>query len=773
MSFLYASMLAGLTGLLAPFIIHLIARHKFPVQDFPAIHLLRFERRDNAFARRLVDPLQLLLRLLVIALLVLAMARLFSPALSSEPAPRNLVVVIDTSASMLAKAEAAEDDETTPLARAKVVARTLLKDIALPSRCALITAGDRTELAAAMSPDPQPAINLVDDLKADDGTGPGLIDAVAQAVRMVRGRREVKSQIVVLTDRGESAFETRNQNDLKSVEEAENQMGEQLDIVIVDVGSGQAENVAIIGGELRGREARIGDDAHVLARVRNFGKEKQSTRVALSVPGLQEAPIRDLTLEPDEEVLIDLAPNVRRSVRTFAQITLTAKDAIEKDNKFGVPFVVAPSRRVLLINGAAEGGGSVSVESAQLVRLGGGSEEGIEEVVDGARILQYALNPGRELGLAFGTGIDTEQITLETLPAKILSRYDTIILYDVTSLTDQALEDIDIFVREGRSLLILCSATLNPVEFNDSLARKGKDGKPGLSPARIGNDLTLEPPVTVDLTGHDDLGLGEGVTRSPGPWLTPFRDVRRSDLSAIRFRKIREVIDIEHGANVLMMSGGGHVLAVEAKRDLGRVVLLAFGAELGRGNIAMTKAFPQLTWRLVDYLTGRLRNKPPDSLLAATDSVLDVSEPTFSFVNSLELAEIRVGQLKMEKQQLDVSDRKTVLVEGLRTGNYMLQKPRKSGIGFGGGYMRPITVNHDPRESRTGRITESEVQTLLGSDARVVKAGDVPGLVPFGGEAFRLIVFGLIFFYLAEALSAYLLGVRRDRLAEEEHAANE
>ena len=175
----------------------------------------------------------------------------------------------------------------------------------------------------------------------------------------------------------------------------------------------------------------------------------------------------------------------------------------------------------------------------------------------------------------------------------------------------------------------------------------------------------------------------------------------------------------------------------------------------------------------MDYLPGRLRNKPPDSLLAATDSVLDVSEPTFSFVNSLELAEIRAGQLKMEKQQLDVSDRKTVLVEGLRTGNYMLQKPRKSGIGFGGGYMRPITVNHDPRESRTGRITESEVQTLLGSDARVVKAGDVPGLVPFGGEAFRLIVFGLIFFYLAEALSAYLLGVRRDRLAEEEHAANE
>ncbi|MDP6507362.1 MAG: BatA domain-containing protein, partial [Planctomycetota bacterium] len=70
MSFLYASMLAGFSGLAAPIIIHLIARNKFPVQEFPGTWLLRAEKRDNVFAARLVDPLQLLIRLLVIALLV-------------------------------------------------------------------------------------------------------------------------------------------------------------------------------------------------------------------------------------------------------------------------------------------------------------------------------------------------------------------------------------------------------------------------------------------------------------------------------------------------------------------------------------------------------------------------------------------------------------------------------------------------------------------------------------------------------------------------------
>jgi hypothetical protein len=120
MSFLYPAMLAGLAGLAVPVILHLIARHKFPVRDFPSVRLLREERRTNVFAWRLVDPLQLLLRLLVLRLLALAMARLFMPSFPSKAAPRNLVVVLDASASMfLATNDVAGGTAGTPIETAR------------------------------------------------------------------------------------------------------------------------------------------------------------------------------------------------------------------------------------------------------------------------------------------------------------------------------------------------------------------------------------------------------------------------------------------------------------------------------------------------------------------------------------------------------------------------------------------------------------------------------------------------------------------------------
>lgn len=104
MSFLFPAMLAGLAGLLIPIALHLIARHRFPVKDFPSIRLLHREERSNVFALKLVVVPQLLLRLLVLLLLVLAMSRLFvscgEAARERAGAPRNLLVVIDSSASM-------------------------------------------------------------------------------------------------------------------------------------------------------------------------------------------------------------------------------------------------------------------------------------------------------------------------------------------------------------------------------------------------------------------------------------------------------------------------------------------------------------------------------------------------------------------------------------------------------------------------------------------------------------------------------------------------
>jgi len=798
MNLLFPAMLAGLAGLSVPVILHLIARSRFPVWDFPTIRLLRYEKRDNVFARKLVDPWQLLLRLLVIALLVFAMSRLFLPGLSKEPAPRNLIVVLDASASMEMAAEASSDEDSmSTLELAKQIAGRLLSQIALPSRCALVAVGDEIDVVP-MGPTPDAALAKLPAIKASGGTGPGLVRAVAQSCEMLRGRREVRSQIVVLTDLRSSAFRTRNQRDLREITEAQAELGQALEIIVVDVGAGDAENVAIIDAYLRGRQARVGDDAHVITRIRNLGAQPKPAEVTLTVAGKQEPAFRKLMLQPEEEVVVDLSSLINRSVRSFATVMLRHADAVMHDNVYSVPLVVAPSRNVLIVNGAAE-----ATRADTFAAFGSlmGADEYLEEPIDGAHIMQYVLNPARELGKrSGGTGIEPKVVTPDTLAAETLSRYDIIVLYDVNSLPGSFPKDLDTFVREGRSVVIFCSGHTNPVDFNDNLANPKKPYG-ALSPAQIGTERKFNPNIGVRPSDGRKASAGGGLTYSPGLWLAPFREQRQGGISVIRLARARELRGIREGANVLLQGTGGRILAIEAKHGQGRVVLFGFGVELSRGNIAMTKVFPQLMWRLVEYLTGRLRSKPSDSLVASEPAALDASEPPFGAVEELELVPDRgsarpvpmrrpigaegttditlsddeapegappgdgaAAKAVIEPRTLRITPQKTVMLEGLPVGHYRLRKKIKSG------YTRPIAVNPDPRESEMTRVDEKDLRRLFTADTRVLKPDETAGIAPMGFEAWQWIVALLMVAYLAEAVSAYAIGVMRARKLEEQEA---
>lgn len=144
MSLLFPAMLAGLIGMGVPIALHLIAKHRFPVREFPSIRLLKKDLRTNVFAPKLVDVAQLILRLMVLLLLVLAMSRLFMPSLSTSAAPRNLIVVVDCSAGMRMQIQ---EDGTKPktslLSKAQAQARQMIEKLSAPSQCAVILAEDQ------------------------------------------------------------------------------------------------------------------------------------------------------------------------------------------------------------------------------------------------------------------------------------------------------------------------------------------------------------------------------------------------------------------------------------------------------------------------------------------------------------------------------------------------------------------------------------------------------------------------------------------------------
>lgn len=749
MNLLFPGMLLGLLGLAIPVALHLIARHKYQVQEFPSIQLLRADERTNVFALRLVDVGPLLLRLAVLALLVLAMARLVTAWAPFGPAARNLVVVVDCSASMRALSGAAEDGRRAPLlALAKARAEALLRDIAAPSQCALIAAGQGDQQVVPLQPSPHEALRSLADLDAADGAGRGLVHAVAAACDLLRGRREARSQVVVLTDLAASALEARNADDLRRVREAQRELGPRLEIVFLDLAGAQADNLAILNASVRGSRVQMGHDAHIVARVFNGGTAERKAKLQLAVGERREALVKEIALAPGAEADVDLTLRASRAGQALVQVCLEGDDHLPDDDRFAVPLDVADARRVLIVHdpaAPAEGRGEPSPASVPPdTRNPPSATRHHEEALDGARILRFALNPGRELGQPHGTGFHATAVAPEALAGQPLSKYDTIVLYDVSTLGEQALKDLDAFARQGRSLLFVCSGGTHPLKFNRTFA--------ALSPAQVGSERMLDPPI------------GLRYADSAHPVLAPFRDRLKGDLSAVRFAAVREVRQLAPGAAALFTGADGSPLAAEMPLGLGRTALLAFGFELDRGNLARTRVFPALIWRLMAHLSGDLRPRRPDLLTAAQPAVLEVPEPAFAFLDELELSPLASSAPPL---RLAVERDRTLLLPGLPVGHYLLHKPSE-GAGRRAAGGRQVAVNHDPRESRTARAAEAELAGLFGQRVRVAAATEPLRLVPSGGELWQLLAAMLFIAYALEGFIGWVLNARRERQRSQE-----
>lgn len=763
MSFLFPAMLAGLASLAVPIVLHLIARQRFPVLDFPSIRLLQGEHRTNTLAPRLVDVMQLLLRLLVLALLVLAMSRLFAPWLSSKPATHNTVVVIDGSAAMMQLVNRPDGKgKISIFDLAKQRAATLLSEVDAPSRSSVIVAGGATVVAAPLEPGHAESAASLDSAKVYDAAGSGLVAAVSRACDMLRGRREPSSEVIILTDLRRSAFEYRSQHDLQRIAAARSDLGESLHLVFLDLAPQATENLAITNAFVRGRKVMVGADAHFIATITNTGTKEQSTNVTLSVNDRKQPINKSIRIAAGSTSIVDLTSRVNRAMRTFGRVSID-EDSYPYDDHFNVPLPVIESRRVLILNGltqaAATKDDAVSGLPAVMPPANAAASMHPESEIDGATILRFVLNPGRELGGTSNSGIDPVVVTPETVAAQPLSKYEIVIMYDVSSLPDQVMADLATFVNEGKSLLIICSGKTSARNFNRTLAVGAAD-RPPLAPAELGNDIDAQTPVEISLKDNAH------------PILSEFADPRHGDLSTIRFQKIRALQRLPDGTSVVLQSTKLQPLALERPIGRGRVMMLTFGFELDRGNIARSRVFPPLMWRIVDYLTGRTKILPPDQLVARTPAALDVSETNFALTSALEIVSANSPTTQPtspsappgEPIVLPASADRSVLIGGLPPGRYLLETARAPGeknqiIT----YARGVTVQADPRAGDMTRISDPDLKRIFGEHAKTV-VGDLPrDLAPSGGEFWKFFVVCLFIAYAAEAIVGFVTSARREK----------
>ncbi|HUS58262.1 MAG TPA: vWA domain-containing protein [Planctomycetota bacterium] len=613
MGFLFPAMLAGLAALAVPLILHLIARQRFPEQPVPTLRLLQTERRTNAYAVRPVDLYQLLLRLLVVAAVVFAVSRpLVRTAAIGRPA-RNIVVVLDCSPSMLT--DSGEKPDEKLFDRARILAAKLLTGAGPHDEVAFIEAGATARVAAPLSGDAAGAAKLASEASIQYRGGSSIGAAISQAGLMLAPRREVLSEIYVLSDMRRNLLDGWNERSRRSFAQTAAKLGSRLKVRFVDFASSEMDNIGFVDVNLTPGRLSTGADAHLIATVRNVTEKDQDVTVSLAVRQSVKSR-RSVHVPANSEAVVDMAANFDAPVNTFCRLELSPSDTLDVDNSLTVPIRLDRRFEVMIIDGT---------EPKQMDATRPG-QAAAPQRISGAKMLEFALNPAQfaaSEGRSRSRNVVVKSVSLSTVTTAILGTSDLFILYNVSKLPQRTLEDLQELVANGRSVLLVPGEEVNMIEFRQTFIHTNNGLV--LCPAMVDNAAAVAPGTRVN--------TGDVVH----PIMEPFTDLNKGDLGSIHFKQLRG-LQPAAGATVPFYVGT-RPAAVEMRVALpndtpeqrtaarrGRICVLGFGLEPEWSNLSLTRVFVPIVWRLVDHITGRLGSLPVDLARSGERFALDCSD---------------------------------------------------------------------------------------------------------------------------------------------------
>jgi hypothetical protein len=354
MSFVHPLLLGGLLLVGIPVLIHLIMQQKPKRLLFPAFRFLVQKHRTNQRRLRLRHLLLLALRMLLVALICLALARpkLFSDRLQiGSNRPVAAVLLFDTSMSM-----GYEVSKQSRLEDAKKRALELLGDLPEASRVAIL---DSAEPGGKWQPSLPEARKQVAALKLRPVNAP-VTRQMRQAYRLFQeldqggddSSEPLPRFLYVFSDRTVACWDA---SEAKGLHQPEG-----LNAVFVDVGVDAPIDLGIVGVELPRQTAHPGDHVEIRVPVRAVGADAENDLTCLRV-GDKTAIPRAIKLAAGKSDIKTFAYIAARTGETDetrgrlpvgyhqVEIRLGNGDALPVNNIVYATFKIQEGRRVLLI----------------------------------------------------------------------------------------------------------------------------------------------------------------------------------------------------------------------------------------------------------------------------------------------------------------------------------------------------------------------------------------------------------------------------------------
>ena len=487
MAFLNPFFLFGLLAAGIPLVIHLWNRRRVVTIDFSSLIFITAAHRENARRFQLRQFLILLLRMAIIALIALALARPFLTLglpVASVRAKTDVVIVLDNSYSM-----AYQDINGVRFDKAKTLATDIIDTLRHGDRAALILMSDIPKpVFRQLTPDIDSVTEAINDTETSYRTT-NVQPSLELAHEILAESEQLNKEIYLVSDFARNGWENWNR--------LPNRSGARISLI--PVAEGEAHNISI--KEIRPSNQLIGVDLpfHLNVTTVNHSVAPLNENILTLFIGGEKQKTMSLSAAANESLNTALTYNFSTPGTHIGYLTLT-DDRLNIDNHRYFAWDALGEVRVLCVGEQTEYltlALNPHTNSHQQSAVGSQQETGMEEGKDGRRAPPQSSNLATfqpNANTLSRKSIEARAILptqctpgdFETFP---LEDYDVIVLADVKTLSLQMSAQLQEFIRHGKSIIAFVGAHSNATSYNQS--------QNAWLPARLGNPLTWVPPERV------------------------------------------------------------------------------------------------------------------------------------------------------------------------------------------------------------------------------------------------------------------------------------
>jgi len=577
-SFGAQGMLAGLTLAGLPIIIHLLHRRRFKVVDWAAMEWLLEAMRKKARLLQFEQWLLLAVRTLLVAAVVLAMAKpvqnvVFaagSAVLGDKPVTHT-ILVFDNSMSMQYSVAGQSRWE-----RAKRLAHKLLEDGGRGDLPTLIALQTPTQVVVR-----QPSNNLaevgreIDALRPHHGAGPvePALDAISS---MLEQSRAARKRVVFLTDMQRCAWNSAAEQS-EFAKRVQKLVGPGREFLILDVGAASSPNTAVVALEQKNPLAVVRQSTLFQAALANFAdRPREDVLVEFLVNGQVEGTQRISLPAGGEQKSVVFAHTFSDPGDKAVEVKL-AEDSLKVDDRRSLAVRVRDVVKVLVIDGQPSG-------------------EPFRSETD---YLSVALTPD-------DTGPYRAVVRPESdlLDAK-LQDWDVVALCNVASFTNQEVAVLRDFAKRGGAIAFFLGSQVNLESYNQMLF----EGGAGLLPVRL-VDVVGDPTNRDKFFNFDPLGYKHPVVAS----------FVAQETAGLTTARVHRYIKVETPKNsdgtkretqTALAYVGGDPAIVFGPAERGMVAVVTTSADLDWNRWPISPSYLPIMQTLIRQLAAAKLSRPP------------------------------------------------------------------------------------------------------------------------------------------------------------------